>query len=171
MTTNTKSLVTVGIGLATIAVSLYSYCRDMKTAKKVEKAVEDIEKASSVDISDAMIKEAVNRTVEKAVKNEVDELAKEIVKEHSADLRKQVANVISAAKEAVEKDVTEELKKQVSSMSAKELRKEVKLEAKEKMLRKLEKDMDEISYQYKRHLEKYGATATSGNGIFSLNIG
>ena len=172
MNINKLDLAAIVVGVATIGLSIYSYYRDTRVAKKVEDAVDDIEKASSVDISDAIIKEAVNRMTEKAVGDEIKAMAKEIVKEHEEDLRKQVSAAVYEAKQTVEKDVTEELRKQVSSMNPKELRKEVKLEAKEKALRKLEKDMEEISYNYKQQLRRYGSTASGGgNGVFSMHIG
>ena len=171
-----KNMVVMGVtvvsSLVSVGAALYSLYRDLKVVNKVDDAVERIEDSNAIEISDKLVENTVKKVVEKRVKEEVDEVTKEIVKAHADQLKAAVAKEIQSLRDQIREDVIAKTKEQVDKLGTKDLRREITAELTDRAYRKLDKEINRITENYYKNLNRFNNIQGGGNsGLVSLNIG
>lgn len=147
------------ISLASAAVAGYAIYKLKETEKKIDDGVEKIAGAvGEVDISDTIIEEAVNKSVDKQVKVASAQAIVQVKHEILEEVRKSVKEAYGDTKDAVKK----ELESQIKDLDMDDIRKSVVNEASEKAQKKFDSDLDDI---LKKHSDKLDEVVKIYSGI------
>lgn len=157
-------------GGAAVAVKMYY---DFK-----ERQIEVMANGIEIEVDEALVKEAIDRRIDKVVKREVDATATQAVAQVRSDIRKEVKDSVNLAYSDLKSDVEKELARQVGEVDISDIRKEVVRKAKERAAEKFDTDLKEVLETYNRDLENiskiYSSIAekmdTSANKEKSVNL-
>lgn len=116
--------------------------------------VSEIAKNLSVDIPEKVLEEAVNRAAEEEARSAIYRINNKIIRSYEDDIRKEVQREVDRQKNNLKSDVKEELERKVKRIDIDDIRKEVIDEAKDKVARKFEHDLDDILDKHNDELDK-----------------
>ena len=116
--------------------------------------VSEIAKNLSVDIPEKVLEEAVNRAAEEEARSAIFRINNKIIRSYEDDIRKEVQKEVERQKASLKSDVKEELERKVKRIDIDDIRKEVIDEAKDKVARKFEHDLDDILDKHNDELDK-----------------
>ena len=116
--------------------------------------VSEIAKNLSVDIPEKVLEEAVNRAAEEEARSAIFRINNKIIRSYEDDIRKEVQKEVERQKASLKSDVKEELERKVKRIDIDDIRKEVVNEAKDKVARKFENDLDDILDKHNDELDK-----------------
>lgn len=119
---------------------------------KLDKSVEDLAANIEIQPSDALIRRAIDRAVERetsyAVRNAVDSVSRAV----KSDISAQVKTAINSTYSDIRKSVVDETAKKVADIDMKVLKSEVIEKAKEAAAEKLDDSLDDILEEFRRNL-------------------
>lgn len=125
----------IGIVVGVIGTA-YGIWRDKKAndiGKKLNRAIDELDKSTVVDVQQDIITAATNRAVERqvasAVKKAIDNVSKQIRDDCDSMIRKDVDRVYSDLKESVQERVSEE----IASIDYDEMRADIRRKAERKV--------------------------------------
>lgn len=141
-------------GLAGICFFGWQSTKMSETAKKLDMSLEELSRKQPVDIQESVVNKAVQRAVERQVHDHVNSAI-------GTDLITDLSDMNTRVKEAVN-DRFDELSKKTSSLVAKEisgwdlteLRRKVKEDARDKIIEKLEDEIDDAKEKAHEKFEK-----------------
>ena len=150
-----KTIGFIGVAVAGVAV----YCA-WKTKEEVNglkssfsKAVGDVADVTTVDISEAIIEEAVDKVVEREVKIAASRACRQAVDNITSEITSQIRAAVSDEYSNIKESVSEEIKRQVENIDITKLRNDVVKEAKEQVLEKFDDNLDSILEKFNNELE------------------
>ena len=147
-----------GYGLLLGAVSFVGYvlkaAHSMNTvADKVGKSVDEIAHSTHVDVSEAVVNDAVRQTAERETSRIIDRSVQLAVNTVRDDIRKEVKTAVDKAYSDVKDDVRRELKRQAERLDIDELKEEIVRKAKEEASEKLDSALDDILEEFNGNLK------------------
>lgn len=116
--------------------------------KKIDEIAGDVD----VDISDAVIDEAVKVAVNREAKAAVQKAVSSIISSTKAEMANQITLEIDRQKAAIKDDVTKEVTRQVARLSINDLKDTVVEQAKTEAMEKLQSSMDDILQGFTNNL-------------------
>lgn len=137
----------IGVGIA----GLYFAAR---TAEKMEKAVNDLSKNIDIDVSDSIVGKAVEKAVDHAAGEAVSRESRNAVERIRSDIHREVRAAVDSAYADLKDEVAKELHKQVANVDLKRISDEITEKASEKVMARIDDDLDDILDKYNGHLEK-----------------
>jgi len=157
-------------GAAAIGLKMY---HDYK-----ERQVEVMANGIEIEVDGDLVKEAIDRRIDKIVRREVDATAAQAVAQVRSDIRREVKDSVNLAYSDLKNDVEKELTRQVGEVDISDIRKEVVRKAKERAAEKFDSDLKSVLEAYNRDLENiskiYSSIAekmdTTGNKEKSVNL-
>lgn len=136
--------------------------------KQIDSSVEDLSKKTAIDISqqlvDSAVKKAINDYAEKAAKDISDTLTSSLDKKINTTVKDTVA---SLKKEAVD-TLSTRMNSALADISDSEVRKEIVEQAKNVLAKRFEKDLADISADYRAALRKN--LDPNRNGGYTIKI-
>lgn len=142
---------------------------------RLNKKIDEIAGDVDVDISDAVIDEAVKVAVDREAKSATQKAISSVVSAKKAEMANQITLEIDRQKAAIKDDVTKEVTRQVSRLSINELKESVVEQAKTEAMEKLQTSMDDILQGFTNNLSQVGtiyqtiAQAFSSGNVVKLS--
>lgn len=160
------------LGAAGVAYGIYANHRMQKVSERLDKSVEQLSGSMEIDISDALINEAVDKAVDREVSSGVTSATNKAIKSIESDIHKEVKDAVRAHYDDLKADVSKEMRKQVANIDIQELRKEVVREAKERAAEKFNENLDGILEKFNGELDSVSKIYRSiSNSITGSNTG
>lgn len=144
-------------------------------SERLNKKIDEIAVDVDVDISDAVIDEAVKVAVDREAKITVQKAVSSIISSTKAEMANQITLEIDRQKAVIKDDVTKEVTRQVSRLSINELKESVVEQAKTEAMEKLQTSMDDILQGFTNNLSQVGtiyqtiAQAFSSGNVVKLS--
>lgn len=144
-------------------------------SERLNKKIDEIAVDVDVDISDAVIDEAVKVAVDREAKTTVQKAVSSIISSTKAEMANQITIEIGRQKAVIKDDVTKEVTRQVSRLSINELKESVVEQAKTEAMEKLQTSMDDILQGFTNNLSQVGtiyqtiAQAFSSGNVVKLS--
>lgn len=144
-------------------------------SERLNKKIDEIAENVDVDISDAVIDEAVKVAVDREAKSATQKAISSVVSAKKAEMANQITLEIDRQKAAIKDDVTKEVTRQVSRLSINELKESVVEQAKTEAMEKLQTSMDDILQGFTNNLSQVGtiyqtiAQAFSSGNVVKLS--
>ena len=169
-----------GAGLCVGIVGLIGYGvsksqENRRLADTIGRKVDELSKNIDLDISDAVVNEAVKRAVDRELKNLTSRIGEDTKKQFKHDLYTQVKAEVDKATTDIRGKVADEIGKQVSYLSVEKLKEQAVEKASERLSEKLEDTADKLSDKYEEKLEgildKYTDQLDSVTDIYSAISG
>lgn len=147
-----------GYGLLVGAVSLVGYifkaARNMNAvADKVGKSVSEIAGSAHVDVSEALVNEAVRQIAERETSRIIERSVAATIAAVRDDIRQKVKAAVDKAYSGVENDVRRELKRQAEKLDIDDLKDEIVKQAKQEASKKLNDALDDILGEFNGNLK------------------
>lgn len=121
-------------------------------SNKVDKSIEELSADIDVDLSDAIIKRAIDRAVERETTFAVRRATDKVIKDIEENIDRQVKNAVDATYSDTRKAVVDETAKKVSQIDIQVLRNEVVKQAKDQVARKFDSNLNGILEDFNREL-------------------
>ena len=141
-----------GIGFVGIGYAMGSRRKLHDICDKIDRSIDELSDGIDVDLSDAVIKRAVNKAVETEVGVAVRYATNEAVKGVGKGIRDEVKSAVRASYSDVKQSVSQELERQVSRIDIQELKQDVVKKAKEDVAKKLDSHLDGILDDFNQNL-------------------
>lgn len=144
-------------------------------SERLNKKIDEIAGDVDVDISDAVIDEAVKVAVDREAKSATQKAISSIISAKKAEMANQITLEIDRQKAAIKDDVTKEVSRQISRLSINELKESVVEQAKTEAMEKLQTSMDDILQGFTNNLSQVGtiyqtiAQAFSSGNVVKLS--
>ena len=122
-------------------------------ADKVGKSVNEIARSTHVDVSEAVVNEAVRQVAEREASRIVERAVSTTVNTVRDDIRSKVKAAVDKAYSNVEDDVRRELKRKAEKLDIDDLKAEIVEKAKKDASEKLEGAMDDILEEFNGNLK------------------
>lgn len=168
-----------GCGIITAAVGIgYGIGQKRKVddiSDRLNKKIDEIAGDVDVDISDAVIDEAVKVAVDWEAKSATQKAISSIISAKKAEMANQITLEINRQKAVIKDDVMKEVTRQVSRLSINELKEGVVEQAKTEAMEKLQTSMDDILKGFTNNLSQVGtiyqtiAQAFSSGNVVKLS--
>ena len=127
-----------------------------KSKNMIDFAVKDASELVNIEVSDALIEEAVknaaNCQIRKSVQAAADEASRQIRDETSA----QVEEAVRDARRQISDSVSNKLEEECRKINEHEIMKEIRDKAADKLADKLDKNLDTITDEYSKNLSNMG---------------
>ena len=133
----------VGIGIA--GCLLYIGITVADVAKKIKFSVKDLSDKTEVDIPSKIVERAVNEAISREARNAAKNAADEIIRNAKCDIGNAVCVEVNAVKNDIRAQVSEKLAREISTMNTYAFKNEVCDAAKDAMVEKFSKDLDDIT--------------------------
>lgn len=140
-----------GVGLASAAVGTLANVNT--TCAKLNVTFDDLSKATNVEISDAVVQEAVKKAAYDKANAVCAQAAQNVTVKIQRDMHEVISDYVEDAYKNVKGDVKNQLRQEIGKLNLKEIRKEVIKEAKEKAAEKFEEDLSTIADKYANNLD------------------
>lgn len=122
-------------------------------AAKVGKSVDEITRSTHVDVSEAVVNEAVRQVAEREASRIVERAVSATVNAVRDDIRSKVKAAVDKAYSGVEDDVRRELKRKAQQLDIDDLKAEIVEKAKKDASEKLDAAMDDILEEFNGNLK------------------
>ena len=96
-----------------------------KAAKRINKSVDDIAESTDVEISDALIKSAVNTAVDREANRQVSAATKIAIAEIRTEMNANIRREINGAYGDIKEEVNKEVMKQVGELDIRDIRRDI----------------------------------------------
>lgn len=161
-----------GAGAVAFAVYIAKKCNDI--CAKLGKSLEEIDKATPVEVAQSAINEAVERAVKLRVDEAVRDVAKTAVDGIRSDITKEAKHEVELAYSDVRGDVKDALMRQIGDVNISRVREEVIDNAKKEAARKFDSDLQGVLNQYNDKLAStvkiYSSIANSMRGTRNTEV-
>lgn len=155
MNTNNSGLI-FGISLIGVAVlggvgfGFYKgYKKIEEIDARINKTVDDVAKGVEVSVDDAIIREAVEKAVEREVKVKVERSCNTAIELVQHDISASVNKAVEEKLEAISGDVDFEIKKQIAEIDISKAKEKVIREASDKAAAKFDTELNDIIRSHK----------------------
>lgn len=138
-----STLIKIFGGLLTAGVG-YCVIRVTDTAHKIDQSIRDVQSKTSIDISNAIVDKAVKAAAEAKAKEMTEQAVRTIKYDIEEDIRKKVSARVTAEENKIKEQVSSEIAEQIIKIDGESFREKVKSAAKDKMIDKFQKDLDEL---------------------------
>lgn len=147
-----------GYGILLGVVSFIGYitkaaCNMNTVADKVGKSVDEIVRSTHVDVSEAVVNEAVRQVAERETSRIVERAVSVTVNAVRGDIQSKVKAAVDKAYSNVEDDVRRELKQRVEKLDIDDLKTEAIAEMKKNASEKLDRALDDILEEFNDNLK------------------
>jgi hypothetical protein len=151
---NTERLAILGIltGAVAIVYTGFVHSKTKKTGDIIKESVNSISKDIEVDVSKAIIDEAVTKAVDREVSIAVKRVSSEVADGIRHDIRSKVKSSVDDSYSTIKESVSTEVAKQVAFLDIKSLRDRVKEEAKQMVLDKFNENLDSLLQDFNQNL-------------------
>lgn len=150
----TKVYIAVGGAIATAIISvgfgIASWYESHKTTKKIGSTIKEVQDLASKDISEKIIKEAVNNAARSKVDHEIESNNSAILENAKIELQKRAKQSVNEQWEEVSKGVSEEISKQVADIDNDDLKRKVKNRAEDILVNKYSRELNDVLDSAKR---------------------
>lgn len=147
-------------GAAGVAFGAYNYYQNRKMqkerddllntlAEKIDISVSEIRDIGNVDISEKLIKAAVDQASKEAVSSYAEQVRKDIL----ADMHAECWKAVEDLKESVRDDVKKTLEAKAKKVTIEDIKRDVVDKCTEDSKRYIRTEMDEITSQYKKQID------------------
>lgn len=150
---NFVGLLGVSAGLVGLGYGLAMHTKMAKIGEKLDCSIEDLANKTDIDIPDDMIERAVEKAVNREVRDAVKKASDAAVTAVKRDIHKQVADTVEAEYSDIKDKVLEELINEAAKIDAKRVRADIEKAAKEIALEKFEANLDDILDKHNTELE------------------
>ena len=167
MLLNSKAVGLIGALLGSVALGyvVRLQVKVNKTEALLVECINEISKKVSIDVPDALIEEAITQTIEREIGTAIRKASSEAIGSARRDMRNEVKAAVEGSFSNIKTSVATEVSKQVADMDITALRNEVKLQAKELVVEKFQKDLDSVLEDFNQNLSNvskiYGSIAES----------
>lgn len=169
-----------GLALVGTGLGIYAIVQNHRMERIFSDGVERVRKLTSVEVSQAIVDEAVNRAAGAEVSRAVTQIVNRSRDAMAQEIASKVKSAVSEQYGTLSKAVKESIVKKAADIDIDDLRAEVVERAKEAIAERLDSDLDEVIEKYNGELQNVGkiyqavATLMAGDkaktGV-SLNIG
>ena len=139
--------------VVTICYAIDSTNKLRTISDRLNMSVEDLVDGVNIDISEKLVKEAVEAEVKKEAKYQVEKAASKAAGDVVASYKSEIRNVVEDEFEKQKGEVAKSLKRKIDDIDIRELKRDVVREAKADCANKLKKDLEEISDKYTDQIE------------------
>lgn len=147
----------VTAGLIGLGFGIYNFVQLKDMSTKIGIAVKDLKDMTHVEVSEAVINKVVNDKADKVVTEELRRSAEKAASEVLEQARKEISNRVSEAvrkaSEMIETGVKEQYEKELAYINIDDLMKEVKGEARKKIMKRFDGELDSILGDYTANLQ------------------
>lgn len=150
-----KIFATIG-GFAAMIFGGYMAIKCKKIADKVDVTIDEIDKSTPVEVSDAVVKAAVKKAVDREVESHVRKVAEDAIKDIKDDISHQAKAAVKQAYGDVKDNVAAELRAKIGEININSVRQEVVDEAKREAARKFDDDLRKVVDEYDDRLRSVG---------------
>ena len=150
-----KALAILG-GIGAMAFGGYMAVKCKKIADKVNMTIDEIDKATPVEVSDAIIDAAVKQAVDREIEANVKKVTDNAIKEIKDDISREAKTTVKQAYGDVKDNVAAELRRMVGEVNINAVRQEVIDEAKREAARKFDDDLRTVVEKYDDQLRSVG---------------
>lgn len=141
------------IGVFGVGMAIGYKKKNNDIAKKIDSAVDNVSKLSSVEVEDAIVKEAtikaVNRETSKCAKTCVAEIRSDVAE----SIRKDVSKAVNEERSRLKSSVENEINRQVRDLSIDDIQQEIIERAKNDALRKFNNRLEDILEDFNDRLK------------------
>lgn len=116
---------------------------------RINKTVDDVAKGVEVSVDDAIIREAVEKAVDREVKDKVEKACQSAIELVQHDISASVDKAVKEKQESLDKDVESEIKKQIGEIDISRAKEKVIREASDKASAKFDTELNDILRSHK----------------------
>lgn len=142
-----------------VGTAIYAHVNAKRLKRLSDKfgiAIDHIVNEADIQIPQEVIDKAMNEAVKRAAKNQVEVSAIEITSRVRSDMSVQLRNKVEYCTKNLEDDIKAEYRKQIKNLDLDDIRTEVVAEVREKALKMIKSNMDDI---IEKHNDELDATA------------
>lgn len=150
--TRGAGLVGVIFGIVGIAYAFTVARKAEEVCAKINSSIDEMSSSVKVDVPEALVNAAVEKSVDMQVDAAIRRAANEIVCNKSKEIEDQVGSVVSKAESSIHDDVQREINRQIGKIDIEKTRREVVEKAKRDANEKFRADLDGILTDFKSNL-------------------
>jgi len=151
---NKKEVFAWGIAGLSCVCAIGSYISHRRTARLLKKSVEELAKATPVEIEKEVVDQVVQEALEMKVDSQVDDILEETKKEIQKEIRSTVLTAVTAEMDRCHDQAASAYSARLAEISEADVRRTV-VENSSKLIEKhLESRFDDILKQYQRRLDE-----------------
>jgi len=145
----------LGVGLAAILGSVSTNERVKRTAEKMDLSIAAVEARTPVDVQQSIVDRAIKNAVNNAVAGAVDDAVDAVRNDISKQIEASVKSAVTKQMDEITTSVSSEVSRQVANIDEFALKKKVTDEAKQLVLKKLDRSMDGLLTEFGDQLKSY----------------
>lgn len=157
---NKREMFAWGIAGLSCVCAIGSYISHKRTARLLKKSVEELAKATPVEIEKEVVDAVVQEALEMKVDSQVDDILEETRKDIDKQIRSTVMTVAMAEISRCHDQVAKEYSDRIAHLNEEEVKEMVSNKASAIIQRKLEGQFDDILRQYQRRLDEINSMYT-----------
>ena len=142
------------IGLAGIGYAMFTHNKMAKISAKLDKGIDELADNVDVDISEEMIKKAVEKAVAEETKRAVTKATNDIMYEAKEDIRVSVAAAVNTEYARIQESVLKEITASAARIDVDKVRRDVEKAAEEAALKKFDANLDDVLKRFNANLDK-----------------
>lgn len=150
-----KNLVVAGIIAGAVVISSIGGViihKVNKIGEKFNKSFKDLEKATEKDISEALVKKAVEEAADETVQTYIRRVGDTALADSKAEVRDAVRKAVQAAKAEINEQVSDRISAEAALIDMEELQKATRAKAEEKILSKFNGNLDDLLGKFNENL-------------------
>lgn len=153
----------VAVGLVGVGYAIGSRKKLNDISERLDTKIDEISwnLESDVRIEESVVSEAIDRAVERRVTREVDREVKRIADNTRRTIDSEVRSSIRAVYPDIRKSVTDKIMSEVAKISARDLANDIREGAKEKVVEKFDRQLDDILEKFNTDLDNVSKIYTS----------
>ena len=132
------------LGIGGLIFAAWQAKRTDDIAKKLDMSIEDLAKKTPVDISDEIVRKAVQSATDREVKSAVNETVKGVKNDIHRTVESEVKKEVNSSLATIKAETSEEISKQVALIDEGALKDEVVRRAEDKLLKKFDTSLDGV---------------------------
>ena len=149
-----RELVAWGIAGLSCACAIGTYISHRRTARLLKKSVEELAKATPVEIEKDVVDQVVQEALEMKVDNQVDDILDDIRKENERYAHGKIDSLVRAEVEKRTTDIATQVVVTYEEISEDAILESVSKHAGQIVTKKIDSQLDDIYKQYQRRLDE-----------------
>lgn len=159
-------------GLLALGYSAYITRKMDRVCSKLDTSVDEISESVNVDLSEVIVKDALDQAMDKAAYKAVKNAAATAVKQIHNDIFKEVKIAVNNAYTDLKEDIAIEMHRQVSNIDISSIKQTVIEKASKRVAEKFESDLEDILEKYNKDLNNVSKIYSSiAKSVFNCNVG
>lgn len=153
-----KILACIGgaIGLCGVIYAVGTSIKLNKLCKTIDRSIDDLADETTIDIPEAMVEQAVKKSVDREVGYAVDRATAKIVNDIKIDIHRQIKTAVDISYSELKESISNDMSRQAANIDIQELKDEVVAKAEEKIIDKFDDELDSVLDKFNRELENVG---------------